>query len=122
MRLLVMLDKLCQLKTLFTDAKFSKIMLLMDMNMCNNIIVPALKWLSLCIDQENYHNVDLKVLIDSPVLKIITLVDDCLIAFSVMRRPSLVDAILYVCTIELIKGLSNVNSLEMSEHCFCSHN
>ncbi|XP_017221239.1 F-box/LRR-repeat protein At4g14103 isoform X2 [Daucus carota subsp. sativus] len=119
-----------QLETLFIDAYFSKIVK-GDTNMCINIIAPALKWLNLSIDQEDYYDVDLKVLIDTPMLEDIILEDGYLAAYLVMSGPSLVTATLdvgmdyyhlinthrdnrYVRAVELLRGLSNVKSLEIN--------
>lgn len=132
-----------QLEELALEANFSKTVK-KDMNMCINIIAPALKRLSLCIGQVDYQDVDFKVLIDTPMLEFMYLGDDYMAAYSVMSTPFLVEAILavgsihyhadyindhnrFVRAIELIRGLSNVKSLKIicatsvvSEHCFLS--
>ncbi|KAK1378781.1 hypothetical protein POM88_025525 [Heracleum sosnowskyi] len=100
------------------------------MNICINIIVPALKRLTLRISQEDYYDVDFKILIDTPMLEYIYLGDDYLAAYSVTSLPSLVQATLdvgmeyydedyigddnrFVRAIELIRGVSNAKYLSV---------
>ncbi|KAK1378783.1 hypothetical protein POM88_025527 [Heracleum sosnowskyi] len=102
-----------------------------DMNICINIIVPALKRLSLRISQEYSDNVDFKILIDTPMLECIYLGDDYMAAYSVTSLPSLVEATLdvgmdryyedyidddkfFVRAIELIRGFSNAKYLSVN--------
>ncbi|KAK1374196.1 hypothetical protein POM88_030389 [Heracleum sosnowskyi] len=100
------------------------------MNICINIIVPALKRLTLRISQEYYDDIDFKILIDTPMLEYIHLGDAYMAAYSVTSLPSLVEAILDVGmdyhdedyigddnrsirAIELIRGLSNAKYLSV---------
>lgn len=118
-----------QLETLLVDAKFSVIRT-RDVNICINIIVPALKRLTLRIIGEDYDDVDFKILIDTPMLEYIYLEDDYLASYSVTSLPFLVEATLdigmdhydedyfgshnrFVHAIELIRGLSNAKYLSV---------
>lgn len=119
-----------QLETLLVETYFSMIWP-RDVNICINIVAPSLKWLSLCNKQEDYHSVDFKVFIDTPMLEYIYLGDDYLASYSVMSLPCLVEAKLNVGmdyyhadyikdetrfdrAIELIKGLSNTKYLSVA--------
>ncbi|WOH11818.1 hypothetical protein DCAR_0831311 [Daucus carota subsp. sativus] len=126
-----------QLEELSVEATFSMIRP-GDMNICINIIAPALKQLCLCINQKDYHDVDFKILIDTPMLKYIFLGDDFLAAYLVKSLPCIVIATLAIGmnlyhedrvfrAIELLRRLSNVKYLSVtsdasavSEHCLRS--
>ncbi|KAL1805582.1 hypothetical protein ACET3Z_028650 [Daucus carota] len=119
-----------QLEELSVEATFSMIRP-GDMTICINIISPALKQLCLCINQKDYHDVDFKILIDTPMLQSIFLGDDFLAAYLVKSLPCIVKATLAVGrnlyyedyseydkrffrAIELIRGLSNVKYLSVT--------